>query len=78
MIKNIEQRRVVIEAVGADVIVNAKNAEHGKISEHGNQLIRLVGLLNKENTPDLPAADDFFGLFGARKPCVFSPPQVVF
>ena len=41
LIRNIEQRRVVIEAVGADVIVKSKNAEVSKTTENGNTLIRI-------------------------------------
>ena len=52
-IKNIEQRRVVIQHIGAEIFSNHKTAIEGEVSEHGNQLVRLVGLLNKKNTPEL-------------------------
>ena len=59
LIKNIEQRRVVIEAVGADVIVNAKNAEKGKISEHGNQLIRIRNIKLSDDDRRRLGSDEF-------------------
>ena len=59
LIKNIEQRRVVIEAVGADVIVNTKNAEHGKVSEHGNQLIRIRNIKLSDDDKRRLGSDGF-------------------
>ena len=56
-IRNIEQRRVVIQHIGAEIFSKHEKAIEGKISPNGNQLIRLVGLLTKENTPDLDDDD---------------------
>ena len=59
LIKNIEQRRVVIETAGADVIVNAKNAEKSKVSEHGNQLIRIRNIKLNETDRRRMGTDEF-------------------
>lgn len=56
-IRNIEQRRVVIQHIGAEIFSEHEKAIKSKISPNGNQLIRLVGLLNHENTPDLNEND---------------------
>ena len=59
LIKNIEQRRVVIEAVGADVIVKSKTAEVGKTSEHGNTLIRIRNIKLNEDDKRRMGTDGF-------------------
>ena len=59
LIKNIEQRRVVIEAVGADVIVKSKTAEIGNTSEHGNTLIRIRNIKLSEDDRRRLGTDEF-------------------
>ena len=56
-IKNMEQRRVVVDEAGAECFANHKNAVHSEVSVHGNKLITIKNITSGVDPSQVRSTD---------------------